>query len=141
MACSETVHSLDDAVWDFIKREPTKVLLIFDGLDEYSRKEDIKTQDELTYKNCVEEKMPVSVLYNKLAEGKLLPGASILTTTRPTAVKCVRHVPFQRTVEIRGFTSDDVKEYVKNFTRGNPCLLYTSPSPRDLSTSRMPSSA
>ena len=23
----------------------------------------------------------------------------------------------------------------------NPCLLYTSPSPRDLSTSRMPSSA
>ena len=24
---------------------------------------------------------------------------------------------------------------------GNDCLLYTSPSPRDLSTSRMPSSA
>ena len=24
---------------------------------------------------------------------------------------------------------------------GTPCLLYTSPSPRDLSTSRMPSSA
>ena len=121
MACSETVHSLDDNVWDFIKQEPTKVLLIFDGLDEYSRKEDIKAQqDDLTYKNCVEEKMPVSVLYNKLAEGKLLRGASILTTTRPTAVKCVRHVRFQRTVEIRGFTSDDVKEYVKNFTRGNP---------------------
>ena len=121
MACSETVHSLDDAVWDFMKQEPTKVLLIFDGLDEYSRKEDIKAQQgDLTYKNCVEEKMPLSVLYNKLAEGKLLRGTSILTTTRPTAVKCVRHVRFQRTVEIRGFTSDDVKEYVKNFTRGNP---------------------
>ena len=26
-------------------------------------------------------------------------------------------------------------------TMHNPCLLYTSPSPRDLSTSRMPSSA
>ena len=121
IARSETVHSLDDAVCDFIKQEPTKVLLIFDGLDEYSRKEDIKTQEvDLTYKNSVEEKMPVSVLYNKLAEGKLLPGASILTTTRPTAVKCVLHVRFQRTVEIRGFTSDDVKKYVKNFTRGNP---------------------
>ena len=121
MARSETVQSLDDAVWDFIKQEPTKVLLIFDGLDEYSRKEDIKAQEnDPTYKNCVEEKMPVSVLYNKLAEGKLLPGASILTTTRPTAVKCVRHVRFQRTVEIRGFTSDNVKEYVKNLTRGNP---------------------
>ncbi|XP_015776650.1 PREDICTED: nucleotide-binding oligomerization domain-containing protein 2-like isoform X1 [Acropora digitifera] len=120
IARSETVQSLDDAVWDFIKQEPTKVLLIFDGLDEYSRKEDIKAQDDPTYKNCVEEKMPLSVLYNKLGEGKLLPGASILTTTRQTAVKCVRHLPFQRTVEIRGFTSDDVKEYVENFTRGNP---------------------
>ena len=121
LAAAETVQSLDDAMWDFIKQEPTKVLLIFDGLDEYSRKEDINSQeDDPTYKNSVEEKMPFSVLYNKLVEGKLLPGVSILTTTRPTAVKCVRHVPFQRTVQIRGFTSDDVKEYVKNFTRGNP---------------------
>ena len=121
LARAETVQSLDDAAWDFIKEEPTKVLLIFDGLDEYSRKEDITAQeDDLTYKNSVEEKMPISVLYNKLAEGKLLRGASLLTTTRPTAVKCVRHVRFQRTLEIRGFTSDDVKEYVENFTRGRP---------------------
>ena len=28
-----------------------------------------------------------------------------------------------------------------DLNRGIPCLLYTSPSPRDLSTSRMPSSA
>ena len=124
LARAETVQSLDDAVWDFIKEKPTKVLLIFDGLDEYSRKEDIKAQeDDLTYKNSVEEKMPVSVLYNKLAEGKLFSGASILTTTRPTAVKCVLHVRFQRTVEILGFTSDDVKEYVENFTRGKPEVM------------------
>ena len=30
---------------------------------------------------------------------------------------------------------------VKLATQDLPCLLYTSPSPRDLSTSRMPSSA
>ena len=118
LAAAETVQSLDDAMWDFIKQEPTKVLLIFDGVDEYSRKQEMNTEED--YKNIVEEKMPFSVLYNKLVKGKLLRGASILTTTRPTAVKCVRHVHFQRTVEIRGFTSDDVKEYVKNFTRGNP---------------------
>ena len=34
-------------------------------------------------------------------------------------------------------TYDEFKELVK----GGDCLLYTSPSPRDLSTSRMPSSA
>ena len=119
LARAETVQSLDDAVWDFIKNESTKVLLIFDGLDEYSRKKDINAQeDDPTYKNCVEEKMPVSVLFNKLVEGKLLRGASIITTTRPTAVKYVDHLDFQRTFEIRGFTSDDVKEYVENFARG-----------------------
>ncbi|XP_067023198.1 NLR family CARD domain-containing protein 3-like [Acropora muricata] len=116
LAGAETVQRLDDSVWDFVQNESTKVLLIVDGLDEYSRKEEINNQED--YKNNVEEKMPVSVLYNKLVAGELLPDASILTTTRPTAVIYVYHVDFERTVEIRGFTSDDVKEYVENFARG-----------------------
>ena len=118
LARAETVQHLDDAVWDFIKSESAKVLLIFDGLDEYSRKKEFNTHED--YKNNVEEKMPVSVLYNKLATSQLLRGASILTTTRPTAIKYIHHVPFQRAVEIRGFTSDHVEEYVKKFTRGVP---------------------
>ena len=121
LAQAETVHNLDDAVWDSIKKESTKVLLIFDGLDEYSRKEDINAQeDDRTYKNCVEEKMPLSVLYKKLVAEKLLPSASILTTTRPTAVKYVDHLDFQRTVEIGGFSPNAVKEYVEKFAQGNP---------------------
>ena len=118
LAGAETVQRLDDSVWEFIQNEPTNVLLIFDGLDEYSRKEEINTRED--YKNDVEEKMPVSVLYEKLAAGELLRGASILATTRPTAVKHVAHVNFQRTVEIRGFTSENVEEYVEKFTRGYP---------------------
>ena len=122
LARAETVQSLDDPVWEFINKQSTKVLLIFDGVDEYSRKENLNAQedDDRTYKNDVEEKMPVSVLYNKLAAGELLRGASILTTTRPTAVKYVAHVNFQRTVEIRGFTTENVEDYVEKFTRGVP---------------------
>ena len=121
LARAETVQSLDDSVWDFIKKESTKVLFIFDGLDEYSRKENINAQqDDPTYKNDMEEKMPVSVLYNKVVAGELLRGANILTTTRPTAVKYVAHVNFQRTVEILGFTSKNVEDYVEKFTRGVP---------------------
>ena len=119
LASTETVQRLDDCVWEFVQNEPIKVLLIFDGLDEFSRKAEINTQKDY-YKNDVEEKMPVSVLYKKLAAGKLLRGASILATTRPTAVKYVTHVDFQRTVEIRGFTSENVEEYVEKFTRGYP---------------------
>ena len=117
LAGAETVQRLDDSVWEFVQNESTKVLLIFDGLDEYSRKEEINTQED--YNNDVEEKMPVSVLYKKLAAGELLHGASILATTRPTAVKYVAHVDFQRTIEIRGFTSENVEEYVEKFTRAN----------------------
>ena len=118
LARAETVQRLDDSVLEFVRKEPTKVLLIFDGLDEYSKKEDINVQeDDSAYKNNVEEKMPLSVLYNKLAEGKLLRGASILTTTRPKAVEYVAHVNFQRTVEILGFTSTDVKDYVQRFSQ------------------------
>ena len=122
LARAETVQSLDDPVWDFINKLSTKVLLIFDGVDEYSRKENMNAQedDDPTYKNDGDEKMPVSVLYNKLASGELLRGASILTTTRPTAVKYVAHVNFQRTVEIRGFTSENVEDYVEKFTRSVP---------------------
>ena len=46
---------------------------------------------------------------------------------------------------------DQIVSHLKKFTKDEnilseneeikPCLLYTSPSPRDLSTSRMPSSA
>ena len=118
LARAETVQRLDDSVLEFVQNEPTKVLLIFDGLDEYSRKEDINAQeDDQTYKNNVEEKMPLSVLYNKLAAGKLLRGASILTTTRPKAAEYVEHVTFQRTVEILGFTSTNVEDYVQKFSQ------------------------
>ena len=115
LTCAETVERLDDSVWELVQNEPTKVLLIFDGLDEFSRKEDILAQED--YKNNVKEKMPVSVLYKKLTQGQLLRGASILTTTRPKAVKHVARVRFERIVEILGFTSKNVEDYVKKFCR------------------------
>ena len=121
LARAETVQRLDDSVLEFVQNEPRKVLFIFDGLDEYSRKKDIIAQnDGPTYESDVEKKMPVYALYNKLAAGELLRGASILTTTRPTAVKYVKHVNFQRTVEICGFTSTNVEDYVQRFSHDFP---------------------
>ena len=121
LASAETVQRLDHAVWKLVQETSTKVLLIFDGLDEYSRKEDIIAQnDGPTYHSDVEKKMPVYALYNKLTAGELLRGASILTTTRPTAVKYVENVKFQRIVEIRGFTSKNVEDYVQRFSHDVP---------------------
>ena len=46
--------------------------------------------------------------------------------------------PRVRTLVFRGWAGADQLEL---FSDQRSCLLYTSPSPRDLSTSRMPSSA
>ena len=43
-------------------------------------------------------------------------GATVLTTTRPNAVSFVKHLDFDRTVEILGFTSEQVEDYVNKFT-------------------------
>ncbi|KAJ7375058.1 hypothetical protein OS493_001790 [Desmophyllum pertusum] len=94
---------LDDEVWDYILKNPDKY-----------RQGGRKT---LVSKNSEEEKMPLSALYEKVASGKLLRGATVLTTTRPgSAVSSVAHLPFDRTFEILGFTSEQVEEYVQKFT-------------------------
>ena len=51
-----------------------------------------------------------------------------------------RNCPFVNE-EIKVFMQDRDRLLKRARCTGLPCLLYTSPSPRDLSTSRMPSSA
>ncbi|XP_068741528.1 nucleotide-binding oligomerization domain-containing protein 1-like [Montipora capricornis] len=118
LANAETVEKLHEAVWKFVIKKPSQVLFIFDGVDEYSAKEDIARKDHKCYNNCLKEKMPVSTLFNKLASGELLRGLNIITTTRPTAVPCIAEVNFDRTVEILGFTSEKIEDYVEKFTQG-----------------------
>ena len=107
---------MDDEVWNYILENPQRVLLIFDGIDEFKhnskiRKENFKPQ----FKNRVDEKMPLHGLYEKLATGKLLNGAAVLTTTRPTALSCIERVNFDKVFEILGFSSEQVEEYVTKF--------------------------
>ena len=50
------------------------------------------------------------------------------------------HVPF-RPGDVLGFYVEDAREDDGGIVLLNSCLLYTSPSPRDATLSRMPSSA
>ena len=110
-------NKLDDIVWNFILINPQRVLLIFDGIDEFTLNSEISTGHiyELPFRNMVYEKMPLFSLYVKLATGKLLYGAAVMTTTRPTALSCIESITFDKTFEILGFSSEQVKEYVTKF--------------------------
>ena len=106
-----------DEVWKYIRQNPNKVLVIFDGFDEYSGRTEIDNDDTL-YRNWEEERMPLHSLLKKILSGKILAGATVLTTTRPTAVSCFGSLCFHKAVEILGFTPQQVEDYVEKFTSG-----------------------
>ena len=109
-------NKLDEEVWNYILENPQKVLLIFDGIDEFKDNSKIGTENRKPqFENSVDEKMPLSAIYAKLTTGKLLKGAAVLTTTRPTALSCIESIPFDKIFEILGFSSEQVEEYVTKF--------------------------
>ena len=112
---SEFSTHMNDVVWNYIRENPSKVLFIFDGIDEFSARKKLQG-DHSIYEDTVDEIMPLHALYMKIASGKLLNGVAVLTTTRPTAVSCVRDLTFSSVVEILGFSSGQVKNYVEKFT-------------------------
>ncbi|XP_068760721.1 NLR family CARD domain-containing protein 3-like isoform X2 [Montipora capricornis] len=116
LTLAETVECLKDELWQCIIDNPSKVLLIFDGMDEFSSRSGI-AKDDSRFKNTAEERMPLRCLYKKIASGKVLQGCTLLTTVRPTAVQDVKELKFDRTVEITGFTSEQVEEFVEKFTK------------------------
>ena len=111
---SEFSTHMNDVVWNYIRENPSKVLFIFDGIDEFSARKELQG-DHSIYEDTVDERMPLHALYTKIASGKLLNGATVFTTTRPTAVSFVRDLEFSRVVEILGFSSGKVKNYVEKF--------------------------
>ena len=103
-------NHLDDEVWNHLIENPEGVLILFDGFDEF--KLNANMDREPPHPTCIEEKKPLQILYQWLVTGKLLKDASILTTTRPSALSSIKHLKFDKTFEILGFSSEQVKEYV-----------------------------
>ena len=113
---SEYSTTLSEETWSYIRENPQRVLIIFDGFDEYSRKAEIN-KDDVQYRNNEEDRMPVHFLLKKMLSGKILTGATVLMTTRPNAVSCIRSPIFDKTVEILGFNTEQVEDYVEKFSK------------------------
>ena len=61
--------------------------------------------------------MPVFSIFKLLVDGRLLRGATVLTTSRPTAQHVLHNLNFERTVEILGFVEKQIEEYVFKFCK------------------------
>ncbi|XP_072894565.1 NACHT, LRR and PYD domains-containing protein 3-like [Hemitrygon akajei] len=103
-------------------KNPEGLLFIFDGLDEFSDKIDFsdsrrdtepKHQCPDPESTCTdpEFKCKVSDIVYSLFQGKLVPGCSVLVTTRPTALHLLEKAEISVWAEILGFVGDERKEY------------------------------
>ncbi len=107
-----------ESVYNAILSNPSKAVLIFDGLDELCVDSKI-LHLRIRPVNCLKEKMSVFAIFKMLVEGRLLPGVTVLATSRPTAACVFQTLNFERTVEILGFFEDQIKEYVFKFCENN----------------------
>ena len=113
---SEYATAVSEELWNYIRHNPDRVLLIFDGFDKYSGRTRID-KDDVLYRSGEEDRMPVHCLLKKLVSGQILTGATVLITIRPNALPYIRSLKFDKVVEILGFSTAQVNDYVQKFTK------------------------
>ena len=107
-----------EEIFNMVSHSPDKVIIIFDGLDEFcSNRNDFQNyvQQSQLKENDPSISMAPMLLFVKIMYGFLLDKTTILVTTRPTAGDACSKIDFNRKVEIIGFTSDKIEEYVIKF--------------------------
>ncbi|XP_072894872.1 NACHT, LRR and PYD domains-containing protein 3-like [Hemitrygon akajei] len=96
-------------------KNPEGLLFIFDGLDEFKHKIDFadSRRDTEPKHQCPDPEWwcEVSDIVYSLIQGKLLPGCSVLVTTRPTALHFLEKAEISVWAEILGFVGEERKEY------------------------------
>ncbi|CAB3981895.1 NACHT, LRR and PYD domains-containing 14-like [Paramuricea clavata] len=102
-----------ESIFEEILKEPPKAIFIFDGLDEFDG--DLTNYLDQSRGLPNDPNMSGMTLFIKLAYGNLLQGATVLVTSRPTADHFYSRLNFDRNLEIIGFTSDKIEEYVSKF--------------------------
>ncbi|XP_007910041.2 NACHT, LRR and PYD domains-containing protein 3-like [Callorhinchus milii] len=100
-------------------KQPERLLFIFDGLDEFSARIDFtdKRGDTESQHMCTDPGFwcDVSDIVYSLIQQTLLPGCSVLVTSRPTALQLLAKAQVSVWAEILGFVGEERREYFHNF--------------------------
>ncbi|XP_032872293.1 NACHT, LRR and PYD domains-containing protein 12-like [Amblyraja radiata] len=100
-------------------KKPEGLLFIFDGMDEFKGRIDFSDcgRDTEPQHQCPdpESRCNVSDIVYSLIQHKLLPGCSVLVTTRPTALHLLEKAEISVRAEILGFVGEERKEYFTKY--------------------------
>ncbi|XP_072109319.1 NACHT, LRR and PYD domains-containing protein 3-like isoform X1 [Mobula birostris] len=98
---------------------PEQILFLFDGLDEYKFKIDFADSRRETDPKymCKDPEWwcEVADIVYALIQRKLLPGCSVLLTSRPTALNLLQSAKIDVWAEILGFSREERKEYFNRY--------------------------
>ncbi|XP_028391954.1 NACHT, LRR and PYD domains-containing protein 12-like [Dendronephthya gigantea] len=103
--------SNNESIHEYIHQNPSNTILVFDGLDELQVDDECLTKGKTV--NSLEEHAHIFLIFKQLVNDELLPGITVLTTSRPTAERIYQGLDFDRQVEILGFSEEQIEEYVK----------------------------
>uniref|UniRef100_A0A4W3GHY7 NACHT domain-containing protein n=1 Tax=Callorhinchus milii TaxID=7868 RepID=A0A4W3GHY7_CALMI len=100
-------------------KHPETLLFIFDGLDEFRGSIDFadSRRDTEPQRRCTdpEFRCKLSDIVYSLIQKKLLPGCSVLVTSRPTALQLLAKAQVSIWAEILGFVGEERREYFHKF--------------------------
>ncbi|XP_042201502.1 NACHT, LRR and PYD domains-containing protein 3-like [Callorhinchus milii] len=109
------VRGVLDELW----KHPETLLFIFDGLDEFRTRIDFadSRRDTEPQRRCTdpEFRCKLSDIVYSLIQKKLLPGCSVLVTSRPTALHLLAKAQVSVWAEILGFVGEERREYFHKF--------------------------
>jgi hypothetical protein len=112
------VSSADfNGIYEYMCLFPSNVILVFDGLDELKMNNEFLAEEKTV--NNPNEVTHILLIFKQLVTGTLLPGVTVLTTSRPTAEQIYKGLIFARKVEILGFHEKQIKDYVERFFHDN----------------------
>ncbi|XP_028391960.1 NACHT, LRR and PYD domains-containing protein 12-like [Dendronephthya gigantea] len=109
--------SNNDSIHKYIHQNPSNTILVFDGLDELQVDDECLTEGKTV--NSLEERAHIFLIFKQLVNDELLPGITVLTTSRPTAEYIYQNLDFNRQVELLGFSEEQIEEYVKKNCGGD----------------------
>ncbi|KAM7100642.1 protein NLRC5 isoform 7-T7 [Ciconia maguari] len=104
-----------DTVFQYLLENAWHILIIFDGLDEFAANMDVSSSS----KGGPTSHMSISELFADLCHGKLLPGCTVLVTSRPKRVPDFLLNTVDLLAEIWGFDHKKVEEYVSHYFHQN----------------------
>uniref|UniRef100_UPI00358ED720 nucleotide-binding oligomerization domain-containing protein 2-like isoform X2 n=1 Tax=Myxine glutinosa TaxID=7769 RepID=UPI00358ED720 len=101
--------STSSQVSEAVCRAGAKVLLLFDGFDEYVKSDELKAG--ALRLNSIDVKAQLPLVLHNLLIGRILPAARRLITSRPAHISFLPDLPGTSYVEVLGFGEEEIERF------------------------------